>query len=99
MDSMQDLLKVHKPTKSKWNFKSRRQELIQMYVDRINLGRKNTTFPPMTAKRLNSQYLWALDTFDLEVFFKECCASDNFGKKFFGSFKNKSNYQISSAQD
>ena len=91
MDSMQELLRTYKPKKCKWNFKSRRQELIQMFVDRINLGRKNTAFPPVTAKRLNSQYLWALDTFDLEVFFKECCASKNFGKKFFGSFKRKTN--------
>lgn len=94
MDSMQDLLRSYKPTESKWNFKSRRQELIQMFVERINQGRKNTNFPPVTAKRLNSQYLWALDTFDLEVFFKECSASENFGKKFFGSFKQKSNYRV-----
>ena len=87
MDSMQELLRSYKPRKSKWNFKCRRQELIQIFVDRINIERKNTNFPPVTAKRLNSQYLWALNTFDLEVFFKECSASENFGKKFFGSFK------------
>ena len=87
MDSMKELLRSYKPRKSKWNFKCRRQELIQIFVDRINIERKNTNFPPVTAKRLNSQYLWALNTFDLEVFFKECSASENFGKKFFGSFK------------
>ena len=89
MESMKDVLRSYNPKKSKWNFNCRRQELVQMFVDRINLGRSNTPFPPVTARRLNSQFLWAMDTFDLEVFYKECDRSPNFGKRFFGSFKNR----------
>jgi hypothetical protein len=89
MESIQNFLRVPKPDQKKWDFKNRRQELVQKFVDQINIGRTKTNYPPVTAKRLSSQYLWTMDTWELEVFFKECDQSTNFGKRFFGSFKKK----------
>jgi len=87
MDLINRILVKPRKIEDKWNFKCRRQELIQQFVDEINIGRRSTRFPPIDAKRINSQYLWTMSTWELEVFFKDCSSSDNFGKKFFGSFK------------
>lgn len=74
---------------SHWKFNSRRQELIQDFVDRINAGRKGTPYKPVTAKRLSCQYLWTMTTWELEVFYKQCDQYGNFSKAFFGAFKKK----------
>ena len=87
MEDIRLILDQPRETQTKWKFTSRRQELVQQYVDHINVERQKTPYPPVTAKRLNSQYLWPLDEWELEVFFKKCKASRCFGKCFFGCLK------------
>ena len=89
MEKFGSVLKKLQQQELKWNFNCRRQELIQQFVDRINQGRLNTKYKPVTAQQLNCRYLWTMSTFDLDVFYKRCLESRNFSKCFFGSFKEK----------
>ncbi len=89
MKDISSILTQSRPEPSTWDFKNRRQELIQLFVDRINQERIGTNFPPVTAKRLNCQYLWTMTTWDLDIFYKQCGEYGNFGKCFFGCFKKK----------
>ncbi len=89
MENIKSILVQPRQQETLWNFKCRRQELIQEFVDKINQSREGTNFKPVTAQQLNCQYLWTMSTWDLEVFYKRCNDYKNFSQCFFGSFKNK----------
>jgi len=80
-----------KKKKSKFTFRSERQEIIQRFVDKINKGRKNTPFKPVTAARINF-LLSHLKIMDLRWFYDRCRRAKNFSKCFFGSLKKESNF-------
>ena len=65
---------------------SERQELIQNFVDRINLERIGTKFKPVIWRQING-LLRHLKVGDLYWFFGECERADSFSKKFFGVLK------------
>ena len=89
MENIRSVLNQPRQQQLIWNFKCRRQEIIQQFVDRINQGREGTDYKPVTAQQLNCRYLWTMSTWDLEVFYKRCSGSKNFSQCFFGSFKKK----------
>ena len=89
MEKFGSVLKKRQQQELEWNFKCRRQELIQQFVDRINQSRMGTKYKPVSAQQLNCRYLWTMSTRDLEVFYKRCLEYGNFSKCFFGSFKRK----------
>ncbi len=73
-----------------------RQEIIQKFVDRINLERKGTEFPPVTWLKINNRLAHINSkTFDypegeLYKFYRMCEESNSgFSKCFFGALKKK----------
>lgn len=66
---------------------SERQELIQCFVDKINLERVGTKFAPATWKQING-LVGQVNIRDLYWLFKKCEQGDNFSKKFFGILKS-----------
>jgi len=89
MENIRSIITKPRQESVQWNFKSRRQEIVQEFVDKINQGRLNTNYKPVSAQQLNCRYLWTMSTWDLEVFYKKCRDSENFSRCFFGSFKKK----------
>ncbi|MDO8593916.1 MAG: hypothetical protein Q7R93_00155 [bacterium] len=65
-----------------------RQELIQSFVDKINLERIGTKFKPVIWRQING-LVAHVKIGDLYWFFKECEQGDSFSKKFFGILKSK----------
>ena len=66
---------------------SERQELIQRFVDKINLERVGTKFNLVIWRQINGLVVHVKIN-DLYWFFKECGQGDSFSKKFFGILKN-----------
>lgn len=66
---------------------SERQELIQRFVDKINLERVGTRFKPVIWQQING-LVAHVKMGDLYWLFKECERGDSFSKKFFGILKN-----------
>ena len=64
-----------------------RQELIQRFVDKINLERIGTTFKPVIWRQVNG-LVAHVKMADLYWLFKECEGGDSFSKKFFGILKS-----------
>jgi len=65
-----------------------RQELIQRFVDKINLERIGTKFKPVIWRQING-LVAHVKISDLYWFFKECERGDSFSKKFFGILKSQ----------
>lgn len=90
MKNIATLVNQTKRNTSKWNFSCERQELVQKFVDRLNLGRKGTKYKPLDAKRVNSMVgISHMTTWELHGFYKECEGANHFGKFFFWSLKPK----------
>ncbi len=70
----------------KLNITSERQELIQRFVDKINVERIGTKWEPVIWKQING-LVAHVGIGDLYWFFKECERGDSFSKKFFGILK------------
>lgn len=66
---------------------SERQELIQRFVDKINLERVGTKWKPVTARQLNVLISF-LKVSDLYWLLSECERAPSFSKKFFGVLKD-----------
>ena len=64
-----------------------RQELIQRFVDKINLERVGTKFKPVTWKQVNG-LVRILKEKDLYWLFKRCEETSSFSKKFFGVLRD-----------
>jgi len=75
--------------KPKSKITNQRQELIGMFVDRLNLDRK-PPYKPLTAPRVGMM-LAALDTRELYVFLAELKQSKHFSKSFWWRI-NPKNY-------
>ena len=75
-------LKASKPLK----ITSERQELIQRFVDRINLERIGTKWKPAIWRQING-LVSHVRIADLYWLFKVCEQGDSFSKKFFGILK------------
>lgn len=69
------------------NITSERQELIQRFVDNINLERAGTTFKPVTARQINALVSF-LCVRDLYWLFAKCEHAQSFSKKFFGVLRD-----------
>ncbi len=67
---------------------SERQDLIQRFVDKINLERIGTKFKPVIWRQINGLVAHVKQG-DLYWLFKECEQGDSFSKKFFGILKSK----------
>jgi len=66
---------------------SERQELIQRFVDTINLERIGTKWKPVTWKQINGLVAFVRVP-DLYWLFKTCEQRDSFSKTFFGIIKS-----------
>ena len=75
-------LKSKKPLK----ITSERQDLIQHFVDKINLERIGTKFKPVIWRQING-LVAHVKVSDLYWFYKECENAPSFSKKFFGVLK------------
>ena len=78
-----DKLKSKRPLK----ITSERQELIQQFVDKINLERIGTKFKPVTARQINVLISF-LSVSDLYWLLGECERAPSFSKKFFGKLRD-----------
>ncbi len=77
-------LKAKKPMR----ITGERQELIQRFVDKINLERIGTKWKPVIWRQING-LVSHVKVSDLYWFFKECDGGDSFSKKFFGILKSR----------
>ncbi len=66
---------------------SERQDIIQQFVDKINLERVGTKWKPVVWRQING-LVSHVKMGDLYWFFKECEQGDSFSKKFFGILKS-----------
>lgn len=66
---------------------SERQELIQRFVDKINLERVGTKFKPVTARQINALISF-LHIRDLYWLWSVCEQASSFSKKFFGVLRD-----------
>ena len=64
-----------------------RQELIQQFVDRINLERVGTKFKPVLWRQING-LVAHVKIRDLYWLYKTCEEGDSFSKKFCGMLKS-----------
>ncbi len=87
MDIPKDYLEKLKGSK-KLKITSERQELIQRFVDKINLERVGTKWKPVIWRQING-LVAHVRMGDLYWLFKECEQGDSFSKKFFGILKSK----------
>ncbi|HEY4508434.1 MAG TPA: hypothetical protein VJJ55_02130 [Candidatus Paceibacterota bacterium] len=83
MDLPKNYLAALKQRKTAYKFTSERQELIQRFVDKINLERVGTKWKPVTARQINVLISF-LKTPDLYWLLGECERTPSFSKKFFG---------------
>lgn len=67
---------------------SERQEIIQRFVDKINLERVGTKYEPVIWRQINGLAAH-VKIGDLYWLYKECEQGDSFSKKFFGILKSK----------
>ena len=87
MEPPKDYLeKLQKPQKG-LKITGERQELIQRFVDKINMERIGTKFKPVIWRQING-LVAHVKIGDLYWFFKECEQGDSFSKKFFGILKS-----------
>ena len=82
-DYLENLKKRARPLK----ITSERQDVIQQFVDKINVERIGTPFKPVIWRQING-LLAHVKEGDLYWFFKECERGDSFSKKFFGILKS-----------
>ncbi len=87
MDIPKDYLAKIRQSK-KLKITSERQELIQQFVDKINLERVGTKFKPVIWQQVNGLLGHVRRMSDLYWLFKECEQGESFSKKFFGILKN-----------
>ena len=78
-----DKLKGKRPLK----LTSERQELIQRFVDKVNVERVGTKFKPVIWRQING-LVAQVKIGDLYWLYKECERGDSFSKKFFGILKS-----------
>ena len=76
-------LKSKKPLK----LTSERQELIQRFVDKVNVERVGTKFKPVIWRQING-LVAQVKIGDLYWLYKECERGDSFSKNFFGILKS-----------
>ena len=86
MDIPKDYLNTLK-AKKPLRITSERQELIQRFVDKINLERIGTKFKPVIWRQING-LVAQVKIGDLYWLFKECERGYSFSKKFFGILKS-----------
>jgi hypothetical protein len=87
MDLPKNYLDVLKKRSRPLKITSERQELIQRFVDKINLERVGTKFKPTIWRQING-LVAHVKIADLYWLFKECERGDSFSKKFFGILKS-----------
>ncbi len=87
MEIPKNYLTALKERKTLYEFTSERQELIQRFVDKINLERVGTKWKPVTARQINV-LLSFLKVKDLYWLFGECERAPSFSKKFFGKLRD-----------
>lgn len=86
MDLPKDYLDKLKSKRS-LRITNERQELIQRFVDKINLERVGTKWKPVIWRQING-LVAHVKIGDLYWFYKECEQGDSFSKKFFGILKS-----------
>jgi len=74
--------------KNKLKVTGERQDIIQQFVDKINMERIGTRFKPVIWRQING-LVAHVKISDLYWFFKECETGDSFSKKFFGILKSR----------
>ena len=87
VDIPKDYLDTLKQRSRPLKITSERQELIQRFVDQINVERVGTKFKPVIWKQING-LIAHVKIGDLYWLFKECERGDSFSKKFFGILKS-----------
>lgn len=87
MDLPNNYLAALNRRKTPLKITSERQELIQRFVDRINLERIGTKWKPVTARQVNVLISF-VPVRDLYWLYKTCEQRDSFSKAFFGILKS-----------
>lgn len=87
MDLPQNYLDNLKQRSQKLKITSERQELIQRFVDKINLERIGTKFKPVIWKQINGLAA-TCSISDLYWLLGECERASSFSKIFFGILKS-----------
>ncbi len=87
MEIPKDYLEELKNKKRPRTVTSERQELIQRFVDKINLERAGTKFKPALWRQINGLVRFLKER-DLYWLWSECERAPSFGKKFFGVLRD-----------
>lgn len=87
MDIPRNYLDQLKKGRAPLNITSERQELIQRFVDKINVERAGTKWKPVTARQINTLISF-LKVSDLYWLLGECERAASFSKKFFGKLRD-----------
>ncbi len=88
IDIPKDYLENLRKPKNGLKITGERQELIQSFVEKINLERIGTKWNPVTWRQING-LVSHVKMADVYWLFKECEQGDSFSKKFFGILKSK----------
>lgn len=87
MDVPKNYLDRLKKGRTPLKITSERQELIQRFVDKINLERVGTKWKLVTARQLNV-FVSFLPVRDLYWLYAKCERTPSFSKKFFGILRD-----------
>lgn len=92
MLSLADKLQSFKvPDKPKSTITNQRQEIVKMFLDRLNAARAGTRYPPLKARTVAIRLQWWKDNQSLREFYGYCNEAKNFSSTFFWK-TNPKNY-------
>jgi hypothetical protein len=87
MDIPKDYAEKLRERRTPYQFTSERQELIQRFVDGINVEREGTKWKPVSARQINALISF-LPVRDLYWLLGKCGHAESFSKKFFGVLRD-----------
>jgi len=90
MQQISEKLKNYKLHKPKSKITNKRQEVIKMFLDRLNEDRKDTKYPPLKPQRLGVMFAYTT-TDQLYRFYGDCADTNNFSSYFWWKFKTIKN--------
>lgn len=91
--SLQDRFKTIQAPKPKSTITNQRQEIVKMFLDRLNAARAGTKYKPLTARFVAIKLQWWKDNQSLREFYGYCNEAKNFSSTFFW-MTNPQNYPL-----
>ena len=84
--------------KGRSGISNQRQEIVKMFLDRLNAARAGTKYKPLTARFVAIKLQWWKDNQSLREFYGYCNEAKNFSSTFFW-MTNPQNYPLDKKQE